>query len=148
MHVYSIVNYCRNIKLAESISFSLLESLHSSKNQRLSKYTCNMRIIVHTSNRPRASSTPLGEKLAKALGAVRLVVARRESLSRQGVVAVAAGKAVSVPRLVLVCHTSASDNLQQRILSLLDKCSTVISQIYSIEMVFMVPRRDLSRYSQ
>lgn len=63
------------------------------------------------SNRPRAGSTPLGEKLAKALGTVRFVVARRESLSRQGVVAVAAGETISVPRLVLVCHTSASNNL-------------------------------------
>lgn len=67
-----------------------------------------------TGDRLGASGAPLGEELAEALGAVRLVVARRESLSRQGVVAVAASEAVSVPRLVLVRHAAAGDDLRQR----------------------------------
>jgi len=67
-----------------------------------------------TGDRLGASSAPLGEELAEALGAVGLVVARCESLSRQGVVAVAAGEAVSVPRLVLVRHAAAGDDLRQR----------------------------------
>jgi len=67
-----------------------------------------------TGDRLGASGAPLGEELAEALGAVRLVIARRESLSRQGVVAVAAGEAVSVPRLVLVRHAAAGDDLRQR----------------------------------
>jgi len=67
-----------------------------------------------TGDRLGASGAPLGEELAEALGAVRLVITRRESLSRQGVVAVAAGEAVSVPRLVLVRHAAAGDDLRQR----------------------------------
>lgn len=68
-----------------------------------------------TGDRLGASGAPLSEELAEALGAVWLVVARRESLSRQGIIAVAAGEAVSVPRLVLVCHASAGDDLRQHI---------------------------------
>lgn len=66
-----------------------------------------------TSNRFRAGGASLGEQLAEAVGAVRLVVARGESLASQGIVAVAAGEAVSVPRLVLVRHAAASDDLQR-----------------------------------
>lgn len=66
---------------------------------------------IRTGNRLRASGAPLSEELAEAVGAVRFVVARRESLSRQGVVAVAAGEAISVPRFVLVCHAAAGDDL-------------------------------------
>jgi len=65
-----------------------------------------------TSNRFGASGASLGEELAEALGAIRLVIARCESLSRQGVVAVAASEAISVPRLVLICHAAAGDNLR------------------------------------
>lgn len=66
-----------------------------------------------TGNRLGASGASLGEELAEAVGAVRLVVARRESLTCQRVVAVAAGEAVSVPRLVLVRHAAAGDDLRQ-----------------------------------
>lgn len=59
----------------------------------------------------RTSGASLGEKLAKAVGAIRFIVARRKSLTRQRVIAVATGKAVPVPRLVLVRHASASDDL-------------------------------------
>lgn len=67
-----------------------------------------------TSNRLGASGTPFGEELAEAIGTVWFVVARCESLSRQGVVAIAARKTVSVPRLVLVRHAAAGDDLWQR----------------------------------
>lgn len=80
--------------------------------------TCNIYdryIEERTGDRLGASGAPLGEKLAETFGAIRFVVARRESLSRQGVVAVAASEAVSVPRLVLVCHAAASDDLRQTI---------------------------------
>lgn len=66
---------------------------------------------MRTGNRLGASGTPLGEELAKAISTVRFVIARCESLSREGVVAVAAREAVSVPRLVLVCHAAAGDDL-------------------------------------
>lgn len=76
-----------------------------------------------TSDRFRAGGASLGEQLAEAVGAVRLVVARRESLASQGIVAVTAGEAVSVPRLVLVRHPAASDDLR-RIRSLIATRST------------------------
>lgn len=70
--------------------------------------------MIHTGDRLGASGAPLSEEFAEAVGAVWFVVARRESLSRQGIVAVAAGETISVPRLVLICHAAAGDNLQQR----------------------------------
>lgn len=58
-----------------------------------------------------ASRASLGEQLAETLGAVRLVVARREALAGQRRVAVGAREAFAMPRLVLVCHTAARDDL-------------------------------------
>lgn len=68
--------------------------------------------MIRTGNWFGASGTSLGEELAEALGAIRFVIARRESLSRQGVVAVAASEAISVPRFILICHAAAGDNLR------------------------------------
>lgn len=68
--------------------------------------------MIRTGNRFGASSASLCEELAEALGAIRFVIARCESLSRQGVVAVAASEAVSVPWFVLICHAAAGDNLR------------------------------------
>lgn len=70
--------------------------------------------MIHTCNWFGASGASFGEELAEAFGTIRFVIARRESLSRQGVVAVAASEAVSVPRLVLICHAAAGDNLATR----------------------------------
>lgn len=70
---------------------------------------------IRTGDRLGASGASLSEEFAEAVGAVWFIVARRESLSRQGIVAVAASEAISVPWLVLVCHAAAGDDLQQRI---------------------------------
>lgn len=66
---------------------------------------------IFTSNWFGAGGASLGEQFSKAVSTVRLVVAGRESLASQGIVTVAAGEAISVPRLVLVCHTTAGNNL-------------------------------------
>jgi len=66
---------------------------------------------ANTSDGFAARGAPLGEEFAEALGTVRLLVARGEALPGQRSVAVGAGEALAVPRLVLVCHTSAGDDL-------------------------------------
>jgi len=58
-----------------------------------------------------AGRAPLGEQLAEAVSAVRLLVAGGEALSRQRGVAVGAGEALPVPGLVLVGYTAGGDNL-------------------------------------
>lgn len=57
------------------------------------------------------SGASLGEKFAEAIGAVRFVIARRKSLACQRIIAIAASEAISVPRLVLICHPTAGDYL-------------------------------------
>jgi hypothetical protein len=49
----------------------------------------------------------LGEEVTEAFGAERLVVLRRESLSSQAALAIGTTETFSVPRLVLVGHTTA-----------------------------------------
>jgi len=58
-----------------------------------------------------AGRAALGKQLAKAVGAVGLVVAGGEALARERRVAVGAREALAVPRLVLVGHASAGDDL-------------------------------------
>lgn len=58
-----------------------------------------------------AGGASLGEQFSETIGAIGLVVARRESLASQGIVTVATGEAVSVPRLVLVRYPTAGDDL-------------------------------------
>lgn len=58
-----------------------------------------------------ARGAPLGEEFSEALGAVGLLVTRREPLSRQRRVAVGAREALAVPRLVLVGHAALRDDL-------------------------------------
>lgn len=59
-----------------------------------------------------AGGASLGEQFSETIGAIGLVVARRESLASQGIVTVATGEAVSVPRLVLVRYPTAGDDLK------------------------------------
>lgn len=53
----------------------------------------------------------LGEKFPEALGTVRLLVAAGEALPGQGHLTVGAGEALTMPRFVLVGHTTAGDDL-------------------------------------
>lgn len=64
-----------------------------------------------TCDRFGAGGASLGEQFPETIGAIGLVVARRESLASQGIVTVATGEAVSVPRLVLVRYPTAGDDL-------------------------------------
>lgn len=66
---------------------------------------------ANTGDRLGAGRAPLGEQFSEALGAVGLLVARGEPLSGQRRVAVRAGEALAVPRLVLVCHAALRDDL-------------------------------------
>lgn len=58
-----------------------------------------------------ASDAALGEQVAEAVGAVRLLVPRGEALAGQRRVAVGAREALAVPGLVLVRHAARSDDL-------------------------------------
>jgi len=58
-----------------------------------------------------AGYAALGEQVAEAVGAVRLLVPRREALARQRGVAVGASEALAVPRLVLVRHATGRNDL-------------------------------------
>jgi len=58
-----------------------------------------------------ACRAPLSEQFTETFGAVRLIVTRGEALSSQGSVAISAGETLSVPGVVLVGHTSRSNNL-------------------------------------
>lgn len=86
----------------------------------LTSYDSNLRNIlpkdILTGNRFCASSAPLGEELAEALGTVWLLITGRETLTSQRLVAVSAGEAVPVPGLVLVRHTAAGDDLRENII--------------------------------
>lgn len=68
--------------------------------------------MVDTRDRFGAGGASLGEQFSETIGAIGLVVARRESLASQGIVTVATGEAVSVPRLVLVRYPTAGDDLK------------------------------------
>lgn len=68
--------------------------------------------MVDTCDRFGAGGASLGEQFSETIGAIGLVVARRESLASQGIVTVATGEAVSVPRLVLVRYPTAGDDLK------------------------------------
>lgn len=68
-------------------------------------------MYVHTGDWFGTSGASLGEKFAKAIGAIWFVIARRKSLACQRIIAVAASEAISVPRLVLICHSTAGDYL-------------------------------------
>lgn len=65
-----------------------------------------------TCDRFGAGGASLGEQFSETIGAIGLVVARRESLASQGIVTVATGEAVSVPRLVLIRYPTAGDDLK------------------------------------
>lgn len=58
-----------------------------------------------------AGSASLGEQFPIAFGTIRLVVFGREPLSGQLVVAVSAGEALPMPRLIFVCHSAGCDDL-------------------------------------
>jgi len=64
-----------------------------------------------TCDRLGAGGAALGKKLAEAVGAVRFVLFRGEALPSQRCVAVGAGEALSVPRLVLIGHAPRGDDL-------------------------------------
>lgn len=58
-----------------------------------------------------ASSAPLGEKLTKTVCTVRLIITRGEPLSSEGLLAVGASEAFSMPRIITVGNTSLGDHL-------------------------------------
>jgi len=64
-----------------------------------------------TSDRLAAGGTALGKQFAKAVGAVRFVIARGEPLACQRLLTVCASEALSMPRIVTVGDTSLGDNL-------------------------------------
>jgi len=64
-----------------------------------------------SSDRLTAGRAALAEQLTKAVGAVGLVVTRRESLPCQGLLAMGAGKALPMPRIVAVGNTPLGDHL-------------------------------------
>jgi hypothetical protein len=68
---------------------------------------------VHTSDRFAASRAALGEQFTKAVGAVRLVVARSKPLACQRLLAVGAGEALPMPGVVAVGDTSLRDDLHR-----------------------------------
>lgn len=68
--------------------------------------------MSRTGNWFAAGSASLGEELSKAVGTVWLLIAGSEALSRQRSATVGTSEALSVPRLVLVSHSSTCDDLQ------------------------------------
>lgn len=61
---------------------------------------------------PAAGRAALGEQLPEAVSAVRLVVAAGEACACQARVAICAGEAFAMPRLVLVGHAATGDHLK------------------------------------
>jgi hypothetical protein len=61
-----------------------------------------------------ASGASFGEEFAEAVGAVGLLVARREPLSSERRVTIGACEALAMPRLVLICHASLCDDLEPK----------------------------------
>lgn len=68
-----------------------------------------------------AGEAAFREQLAEALGAVGLLVAAGEALAGQALLAVGAGEALPVPRLVLVGHAAAGDDLNTIIHVIINK---------------------------
>jgi len=68
--------------------------------------------VVNTSDGLPAGGAALGEEFSEALGAVWFFIAGREALSGERRVAVGAGEALAVPRLVLVSHATSCDDLK------------------------------------
>jgi hypothetical protein len=66
-----------------------------------------------TGNGLGASGAALGEKFSETLGAVRFLVLGSESLAGQRLVAVSAGKALTMPGVVLVSHSASRDDLHK-----------------------------------
>jgi len=58
-----------------------------------------------------ASCASLAEQFSEAVGTVRFVIATRESLTCQRLLAMSAGETLSVPRIIPVGHASLSDHL-------------------------------------
>jgi len=58
-----------------------------------------------------ASDAALGKQVAEAVGTVGLLIPGGEALASEGGVAVGAGEALAVPRLVLVRHAARRDDL-------------------------------------
>lgn len=67
-----------------------------------------------TGDRLGAGRAALGEQLAEAVGAVRLLVATGEPLAGQRRRAVGAREALPMPRLALVRYAAGRDDLQTR----------------------------------
>ena len=64
-----------------------------------------------TGNWFRTATALLGEEFSEAVGAVRLLVARRELLAGEHLVAFRAGETFAVPRGVLVRYSALLDHL-------------------------------------
>jgi len=62
-------------------------------------------------NRLSTGSTTLGEQLSEAVSTVRLIIPGSEPLSRQGLLTVGAGEALSVPGIASVGHSALSNHL-------------------------------------
>ena len=58
------------------------------------------------------AGTPLGEQLGEAVSTERFVIPGGEPLASQDLVAVVAGEALPVVRIIAVSHSSRRDDLQ------------------------------------
>ena len=65
----------------------------------------------YTGNGLGAGRAPFRKELSKAFSAVWFLVLGSKALAGKRLVTVGASKALTMPRVVLVSHTSSSDNL-------------------------------------
>lgn len=94
-----------------TIEFMLL-LLHFQITHNFFSTSVNITLNILTGDRLGAGGAALGEELPEAVGAVGLVLPGGEPLPGQGLLAVCAGEALSVPRVVAVGHAALGDHLK------------------------------------